>query len=113
MPVRVAREVWRVFFFFFFNDTATTEFYTLSLHDALPIYARTLPATATVLPNQPGFDWAKVRALPEVSALSTFPVSFGFALDCCPDAGTGFPPADSELTRTIERPVVLEGRLFN
>src|SRR5439155_24754836 len=29
--------------FFFFNDTATTEIYTLSLHDALPIYfARSL-----------------------------------------------------------------------
>src|SRR2546423_10082317 len=29
---------WTVpFFFFFFNDTATTEIYTLSLHDALPI----------------------------------------------------------------------------
>src|SRR3712207_6854743 len=27
-----------VYFFFFFNDTATTEIYTLSLHDALPIY---------------------------------------------------------------------------
>src|SRR2546427_9084346 len=27
--------------FFFFNDTATTEIYTLSLHDALPIYRRT------------------------------------------------------------------------
>src|SRR2546429_3365111 len=26
------------FRFFFFNDTATTEIYTLSLHDALPIY---------------------------------------------------------------------------
>src|SRR5579864_9836706 len=26
-----------VCFFFFFNDTATTEIYTLSLHDALPI----------------------------------------------------------------------------
>src|SRR2546430_11283960 len=26
-------------FFFFFNDTATTEIYTLSLHDALPIYS--------------------------------------------------------------------------
>src|SRR3712207_6515210 len=28
-------------FFFFFNDTATTEIYTLSLHDALPICAPT------------------------------------------------------------------------
>src|SRR2546430_12646714 len=26
--------------FFFFNDTATTEIYTLSLHDALPIFPR-------------------------------------------------------------------------
>src|SRR3712207_7811538 len=30
----------RTFCFFFFNDTATTEIYTLSLHDALPICAR-------------------------------------------------------------------------
>src|ERR1022692_4840859 len=30
--------LWR-FCFFFFNDTATTEIYTLSLHDALPISA--------------------------------------------------------------------------
>src|SRR3989449_6559476 len=29
-----------LFFFFFFNDTATTEIYTLSLHDALPILQR-------------------------------------------------------------------------
>src|SRR5260221_6749125 len=28
-----------ILFFFFFNDTATTEIYTLSLHDALPISA--------------------------------------------------------------------------
>src|SRR5204863_7531043 len=27
-----------IFVFFFFNDTSTTEIYTLSLHDALPIY---------------------------------------------------------------------------
>src|SRR3712207_7780457 len=34
------------FVFFFFNDTATTEIYTLSLHDALPIYARAQGLTA-------------------------------------------------------------------
>src|SRR2546427_7329940 len=28
-----------LYMFFFFNDTATTEIYTLSLHDALPIFA--------------------------------------------------------------------------
>src|SRR2546430_10139621 len=31
--------------FFFFNDTATTEIYTLSLHDALPIWVRQDPRT--------------------------------------------------------------------
>src|SRR2546421_7480010 len=31
-------------FFFFFNDTATTEIYTLSLHDALPIFTAALAA---------------------------------------------------------------------
>src|SRR2546426_6379932 len=30
----------QIILFFFFNDTATTEIYTLSLHDALPISAR-------------------------------------------------------------------------
>src|SRR5256885_2796698 len=32
--------------FFFFNDTATTEIYTLSLHDALPISADLVPSVA-------------------------------------------------------------------
>src|SRR2546429_1438713 len=32
----------RILTFFFFNDTATTEIYTLSLHDALPIWLATL-----------------------------------------------------------------------
>src|SRR3712207_9180203 len=32
-------------FFFFFNDTATTEIYTLSLHDALPIWPLGRPST--------------------------------------------------------------------
>src|SRR3712207_8734190 len=32
--------------FFFFNDTATTEIYTLSLHDALPISPRAASARA-------------------------------------------------------------------
>src|SRR5216683_5997724 len=31
------------FLFFFFNDTATTEIYTLSLHDALPIFVDAVP----------------------------------------------------------------------
>src|SRR2546428_8779954 len=45
------------FFFFFFNDTATTEIYTLSLHDALPISAasgRAWPASAMPPPMPAG-----------------------------------------------------------
>ena len=34
---------------FFFNDTATTEIYTLSLHDALPIWLTNLLGTHIVL----------------------------------------------------------------
>src|SRR5467141_2844686 len=37
--------------FFFFNDTATTEIYTLSLHDALPIFSRLKGAGAILLGN--------------------------------------------------------------
>src|SRR5256885_11456471 len=37
-------------FFFFFNDTATTEIYTLSLHDALPISPRTTAPRRTTHP---------------------------------------------------------------
>src|ERR1017187_10612949 len=40
-----ADEVHRVLRFFF-NDTATTEIYTLSLHDALPIYEGQIPSWA-------------------------------------------------------------------
>src|ERR1039457_2806720 len=37
------------FLFFFFNDTATTEIYTLSLHDALPIYPEMFDLDLVVL----------------------------------------------------------------
>src|ERR1022692_2229698 len=36
-PLLTLSCLFRICFFFFFNDTATTEIYTLSLHDALPI----------------------------------------------------------------------------
>src|SRR5438445_10593704 len=36
-------------FSFFFNDTATTEIYTLSLHDALPIFCRRAGGGAALL----------------------------------------------------------------
>src|SRR2546429_8452860 len=39
-----------LFFVFFFNDTATTEIYTLSLHDALPIYRAGLQVQDRLIP---------------------------------------------------------------
>src|SRR3712207_8499009 len=38
-----------ILFFFFFNDTATTEIYTLSLHDALPISLAAVQRLLTTL----------------------------------------------------------------
>src|SRR3712207_7547579 len=41
-------------FFFFFNDTATTEIYTLSLHDALPIFVVVHQRGTAGRPPHPG-----------------------------------------------------------
>src|SRR3712207_7935181 len=43
--------------FFFFNDTATTEIYTLSLHDALPIWVGAVGTTKQIAPGE-GVQWA-------------------------------------------------------
>src|SRR2546430_13223102 len=51
----------RIFFFFFFNDTATTEIYTLSLHDALPISHSGPSGTAGASPALPGTRWGACR----------------------------------------------------
>src|SRR3989442_5487894 len=64
--------------FFFFNDTATTEIYTLSLHDALPILVTltaTPPAVTTV--NTPSFSFTAnetpVRSEEHTSELQSRP----------------------------------------
>src|SRR5688572_32831273 len=72
-----------VYFFFFFNDTATTEIYTLSLHDALPIYtgvgktvvtaalaARAVGRVAVVKPAQTGVTADEPGDLQEVQRLT-------------------------------------------
>src|SRR5256886_15403293 len=48
--------------FFFFNDTATTEIYTLSLHDALPI------SIATLAPMSPRRPRWRLGTSPRVSS---------------------------------------------
>jgi cell division protein FtsX len=72
------------------------------------LYDRTLPAVAAILANTPGFDWDKIRALPEVAVLSTFGPGY-------PIEGLGNQTADlaigPEMLSTIERPVRYTGRL--
>src|SRR3712207_7899585 len=56
---------------FFFNDTATTEIYTLSLHDALPIYDAVRPMIASVGSMMVGSTRCSSRTSP--GACSTAP----------------------------------------
>ncbi|GIH25616.1 hypothetical protein Aph01nite_39260 [Acrocarpospora phusangensis] len=72
--------------------------------------AVTLPATIGLLPNEPGFDWDRVRRLPGVAAAGTF-ASSPFVTEGRSASAVAFlPPADGEMGRTVERPVVLAGR---
>ncbi len=77
------------------------------------LWTGTMPATVAVLPNQPGFDWDKVRPLPEVAAMSRIVIYYGVAADGLPGAGFSFPYADAAGGQSIERPAVLAGRLLN
>src|SRR2546429_1954639 len=55
-------------FFFFFNDTATTEIYTLSLHDALPIFGEVLLSTTSW---KSAASYNSVHLVPGTSGRST------------------------------------------
>src|SRR3712207_3416033 len=50
-------------FFFFFNDTATTEIYTLSLHDALPIAIRELSMESRMTVCNMSIEWGAKAGL--------------------------------------------------
>src|SRR3989440_2810035 len=54
--------------FFFFNDTATTEIYTLSLHDALPILSGDSKRGAQAVANEVGIDDILAEVLPSQKA---------------------------------------------
>src|SRR3712207_7998729 len=53
--------------FFFFNDTATTEIYTLSLHDALPIFSSIPRSTPQPVPIRPRSSRSSVVTPAEVA----------------------------------------------
>ena len=74
-----------LFFLFFFNDTATTEIYTLSLHDALPISPlRDIPQSIQVVPRQVIEDRNTRTVIESVETVSGVVYNGGFA-----DAPTG------------------------
>src|SRR3712207_9088788 len=54
------------YIFFFFNDTATTEIYTLSLHDALPIYDLLDKDPRDTFTNTPAF-WSNANEVESYS----------------------------------------------
>src|ERR1043165_10269348 len=56
-------------FFFFFNDTATTEIYTLSLHDALPILE--IAFTASLCPTTRCCKRSSIRSEEHTSELQS------------------------------------------
>src|SRR3712207_7315480 len=58
---------------FFFNDTATTEIYTLSLHDALPISA------LDAVPWDPAAEVTRVEGRPRIAVAGGAAFTFGYA----------------------------------
>src|SRR5437762_10445926 len=60
------------FFLFFFNATATTEIYTLSLHDALPIWFRNVDFPQPVWPTMATISpWATTKSRRSIDRKST------------------------------------------
>src|SRR6266849_10624444 len=51
MQATSARALYILYLFFFFNDTAITAIYTLSLHDALPIYEQDVVGAHVAVPG--------------------------------------------------------------
>src|SRR4051794_41962894 len=94
--VNITRSVKLRYRIFFFNDTATTEIYTLSLHDALPIcqglkrlmavrlVAALIPyigialVASTALPEQPGKQWVDRKS----TRLNSSHPSISYAVFC-------------------------------
>src|SRR3712207_8894328 len=95
--------------FFFFNDTATTEIYTLSLHDALPISAATLvPAPGGV--HQPTINRSGRIVFADASYSAAYAGTPG---DFRPFATSGGPaPRSEEHTSELQSRQYLVCRLL-
>ncbi|GIH27685.1 hypothetical protein Aph01nite_59950 [Acrocarpospora phusangensis] len=72
--------------------------------------AGALPADVLVQSQIPDFDWDRARALPGVAAVAPLAVS-AISVEGVQLGWDSAPPADAEVWRSVERPVVLAGRL--
>src|SRR5258707_3058712 len=77
------------FLFFFFNDTATTEIYTLSLHDALPIsnstsdtFAQVDPSTLSLRVSPKPTEWADTNGDRKSTRLNSSHANISYAVFC-------------------------------
>ena len=79
------------------------------------LLAQTVPGTVVVQANQPGFDWDLVRALPRVAALAEIALTDEYVIEEIPRESfvARYPTFGDDAFRTIERPVVLDGRMLN
>src|SRR6266571_7900343 len=88
-------------FFFFFNDTATTEIYTLSLHDALPISTRHAGVRA------PHFSCCGSRPAAwrdrKSTRLNSSHMSISYAVLCLKKKNKNLPPLRSSQVHHVAR----------
>src|SRR2546426_12819083 len=81
--------------FFFFNDTATTEIYTLSLHDALPISTPNAPSATDAVP------WSSSTI--EVTWTDNSAIEDGFRVERSLDGGTSWATVSTTAANVTSR----------
>src|ERR1039457_5904820 len=86
------------FLFFFFNDTATTEIYTLSLHDALPISAQPpLSISSMVKANDHSRLWLSWKSSTSDVGISRLAIS----IDCAHPVSEPLPPFETGVAYSV------------
>src|SRR5256885_13256807 len=98
--------------FFFFNDPATTETYTLPLHDALPIYCVFLPLPDIPVADTTGAGDAFVAGLITALAQDGGPQRAARLAAAAAGATVGHPGGDRKSTRLNSSHLVISYAVF-
>src|SRR5258705_3165848 len=88
---------------FFFNDTATTEIYTLSLHDALPISRTSVVRSCASSPAPKTIRWSRRRRDRKSTRLNSSHLGISYAVFCL---------KKQKQTSVISLSMMLVGRLL-